>query len=194
MDVLLLLLLVAAVSVVAKFFLLPEYRRIKEREREDAEQAELFRTASLYFRDDITDEQFAWLVQQFANSYKVKKLKSLEANGHMVLGTVTANSRITTWEFEIDYDSYGHLSSKYSIYSENDDSPIPEIVAEGIASSIRNWGSLSGAGWTRNDFHNESMSQLTVIHPPFCPYCGMKLSPSFTHCPSCGKKVPLVEP
>ena len=194
MDILLLLLMLAVVGIIAKFILLPSYRKQKEQEREEAQRAEEYRRASAFFRDDITQEQFVRLVKLFAEKYRAKRLDSLEVVGHKVIGRVTAVSGITVWMFRTNYDSYGHLSSEYSLYSENDGSLIPRSVAEGIAECIRIWGSSDGTGWTREEFDPSTVHRPSVIHPPFCPYCGNKLSPSYAHCPSCGKKIPLIEP
>lgn len=49
-----------------------------------------------------------------------------------------SSSGISTWEFSADFYDYGSLSGKYFIgYQENDDSTIPKVFLDKVASRIR---------------------------------------------------------
>ena len=38
--------------------------------------------------------------------------------------------------FSIDYNDYGHITGKYWLRSENDDSPVPQVIAKKIRDAI----------------------------------------------------------
>ena len=129
--------------------------------------------ASKAFRDDMTQEGFEEIVAGVERL--IKRVESLKVKGHKVYGTVSALSGISSWKFVITFDCGGHLTSEYSISSDNDDSNIPERIAKHIAEGIRTWSPSTGR-----------------VAAAFCPYCGTKAGQGTAFCPSCGARLPQV--
>ena len=107
---------------------------IKEsKEREEARQRR--RNTPCYFCDDVSQADFYNAVGKAKK--QIRRLNSLEANGPFVYGRVVSQSGISEWEFEIDFNDYGHITGNYWISSDNDDSDIPRRVAQIICGEIK---------------------------------------------------------
>lgn len=78
-------------------------------------------------------------LQIFAvNAVKTVKGKKIEitVKEAVVKGIVQSNSGLSTWMFRVDFNDYGHITGRYWLWSENDDSPVPKVVANRIRDSI----------------------------------------------------------
>ncbi|MGX7151863.1 MULTISPECIES: hypothetical protein [Enterococcus] len=63
---------------------------------------------------------------------------------------VKSNSGLSDWNFSGDFYDHGNLTGKYWIYSDNNDSTIPKVFMDNIATRMqkilsKNWVSLSKA-------------------------------------------------
>lgn len=112
-----------------------------EREREEAireaekEKEEKRRNTPCYFDGAISMNLFDEIVT--TNRKRIKRLTHLKAEGPIVYGTVQSQSGISDWNFKIDFNDFGDITGKYWLSSENDDSSIPETVAERISTAIK---------------------------------------------------------
>ena len=99
------------------------------------EQEEFIRTTSTCnFDDGISHEEFRSII---INTCKpIKRLIHYEIDGLIIRGTVIAQSGISKWNFQIDFNDYGHLTGNYWLKSDNYDSNIPNSIAENIKSYI----------------------------------------------------------
>lgn len=86
------------------------------------------------FSRGITRTEFESFVHQA--SFGIKRLKEIYIDGPVVHGTVRSQSGLNTWSFRLDFNDYGHVTGKYWIYSDNDDSEIPRVLANKIQESI----------------------------------------------------------
>ena len=59
----------------------------------------------------------------------IKRVINISVDGPMVYGTVRSQSGISTWDFSLDFNDYGHITGNYWSWSENNDSDIPNRVA-----------------------------------------------------------------
>ena len=159
--------------LIGLIFFFDDRKNKREIELEKARVKAQRERASRLFRDDMTQEGFEAVVAEAERS--IKRVEALRVKGHKVYGTVAALSGISSWKFVIIFDYEGHLTSEYIISSDNDDSSIPERIANRIAEGIRTW--------------SPAISRVTAA---FCPYCGTKASQGTAFCPSCGSKLPQV--
>lgn len=86
------------------------------------------------FSDGISSEQFEEIVRK--SGRHIKRLTQLTVSGSTVYGTVRAQSGLSEWDFKVDFNDYGHLTGRYWLSSDNDDSNIPGHVAENISTMI----------------------------------------------------------
>ena len=86
------------------------------------------------FKDGISKKQFENMVRQAYKS--TKRLTALYNKGTVVYGTVKSQSGLTEWHFSIDFNDCGYITGQYWINSDNDDSDIPEKIAQIISLNI----------------------------------------------------------
>lgn len=68
---------------------------------------------------------------------RCKRIEELTVNGYTVSAIVRTWTGIGTWQFSIDFDQDGEVTGAYHIWSENDDSTIPQEMARGMSNTIR---------------------------------------------------------
>ena len=67
----------------------------------------------------------------------IPRIKSASIDGFVVGIEVKSQSGISIWEATIDFNDFGHLTGWHKIWSENDDSNIPEAFARDVVEGIR---------------------------------------------------------
>ena len=77
---------------------------------------------------------------------------------------IYSQSYASTWNFEIDFNDYGHITGEYWLSSENTDSNIPDTIAKRIASAVHDL-------------------------VDFCPYCGRKMKKNSRYCKQCKNRM-----
>ena len=87
------------------------------------------------FTKRLTEEEFEELAFRAAKRINKKRI-SVEVYGAKVYGTVTSQSGLTEWDFTIDFNDYGSVTGTYWLWAENEDSLIPENIAEVMQSEI----------------------------------------------------------
>lgn len=87
------------------------------------------------FTEGISREDLREFVAQAVNSIKGKKIE-ISVKEAVIRGLVQSNTGLSTWMFSIDYNDYGHITGKYWLRSENDDSPVPQVIAKKIRDAI----------------------------------------------------------
>ena len=73
-------------------------------------------------------------------SQKQEKSESVlnsNRNGLIVSGSFRSQSGLTSCDFEIDFNDYGHITGKYWISSENPESSIPKHITQNICDLLR---------------------------------------------------------
>ena len=87
------------------------------------------------FTKRLTEEEFEELAFRAARRINKKRI-DVEVYGAKVYGTVTSQSGLTEWDFTIDFNDYGSVTGTYWLWAENEDSLIPENMAEVMQSEI----------------------------------------------------------
>lgn len=89
------------------------------------------------FTDELTEENFEDIAKRSVKKLRKKKI-TIEVYGAKVYGTVESQSGLTEWDFTIDFNDYGSVIGMYWIWSENDDSLIPQHIADTMQEEIQN--------------------------------------------------------
>lgn len=87
------------------------------------------------FSDGISEEQFGLLAHKAGKH--IKRLTDLYVKGPVIYGSVRSQSGITEWNFKIDFNDYGHITGRYWIRTDNDDSSIPDHIADNVKKMIK---------------------------------------------------------
>lgn len=106
----------------------------EERKRAQREE-EKRKSTKCDFSDGISIDEFRNIVKQSVRY--MKRVTIFPINDPVVYGTVRTNSGLGTFNFTIDFNDYGHLTGKYWLQTDNEDSSVPEKVAENISKLIR---------------------------------------------------------
>lgn len=105
-------------------------------EREAREREEKRKNTPCKFNDGLSQAEFNEIVKK--SGKRIKRLTYLTSQGPIVYGRVESQSGLSEWSFKIDFNDYGHVTGEYWITSDNDDSKIPECVADRIQMAILN--------------------------------------------------------
>ena len=100
-----------------------EQRRIREQE------AQRVATPPCY-EDGVNEHQFRVIVESAKT--KLPRIKSVTIEGFVVSLEVKSMSGISIWCATVDFNDFGHLTGWYKIWSENEDSNIPEAFAREV--------------------------------------------------------------
>ena len=74
--------------------------------------------------------------QKLPKAQKFKRIEKTDINGPLVSCTVRSQKGLSTWDFTIDFNDYGHVTGKCWIRRENTDSTIPDKVADIMLEAI----------------------------------------------------------
>lgn len=102
--------------------------------REAAQEEKRRRESPCLFVDGISKERFSELAYEAAK--ETVRVRSLDINDMTVTIHVKSQSGLTTWDANIDYSDFGHLTGRYWLKTENDESLIPEYFAEVLKDKI----------------------------------------------------------
>ena len=98
--------------------------RIKEAENaRKREEEEIRKNTPCFFEDGFSQLEFNDMV--YRSGKNIKRLIQLSTDGPVIYGTVESQSGISTWKFTVDFNNYGHVTGKYWLISENENSAIP---------------------------------------------------------------------
>lgn len=111
-------------------------RGLGKEEREARAREEKRKNTPCKFNDGVSQAEFNEIVKM--SGKRIKRLTSLISHGPIVYGMVESQSGLSEWAFEIDFNDYGHITGKYWITTDNDDSKIPECVADRIKKVLLN--------------------------------------------------------
>jgi hypothetical protein len=107
--------------------------RKAEAEKRESERLKRINTPFNY-SPSISKDDFECLVRKCAK--RIKRIESLEINGPFILGVVSSQSGISEWKFKLDFNDWGCLTGAYWIWQENDDSQLPQALANKIVEEI----------------------------------------------------------
>lgn len=178
----------------------------KEKQRILQEQAEEERRKSIpcSFFDGISENDFVIIVNK--SSKRFKRLKVVEIDEAVVTIEFYSQSGISKYYAVIDFNDYGHITGRYWIINENDDSNLPtafaDCLSEQLVDAMNNPESYYDNNRTdsnknsNNYGHNSSYAYSTDtshvkknVFPTFCRKCGVRLVGKPYWCISCGTPI-----
>ena len=131
------------------------------------------------FNDGISQEQFSMIAKKAAGD--VDRISETTVDEAIVYCTVQSLSKLSEWYLKLDFNDFGHLSGRYWISSDNEDSNIPKHVAENIRSMILSYPKSPLPATERSN----ASADLDEIQ--YCPYCGKKTGyQKAKYCTCCG--------
>lgn len=86
------------------------------------------------FDEGITQSEFIEITRDSAK--RTPRVADVTTNGMTAVIYVRSSSGLSTWQAEVDFNDYGHLTGAYWLKSENADSLIPKHFAESIRAQI----------------------------------------------------------
>ena len=86
------------------------------------------------FSNGITKEKFIEIAEEAGR--RIDRVTELSVSGPIVYGTVESITTISEWNFKIDFNDFGRITGSYWLTSDNEDSMIPERVADIMSSMI----------------------------------------------------------
>lgn len=110
-----------------------ENLRKKEDSRKDAVNDKRKNTPCL-FADGISSEEFCDMATQIGK--RLKRIKQVSVKGATVSCIVESQSGYSHWNFCVDFNDWGHITGVWRIWSENNDSNIPNHFGYMMASAI----------------------------------------------------------
>ena len=113
------------------------------------------------FNDGISQENFETLAQTAAT--RIKRIRSISVHGTTVYATVESQSGLSYWNFNVDFNNWGHITGTYWTHTGNDDSSIPKHYG-GILSSFVN-DFLNEHGITLEDF-SDAVDNNKLLETP----------------------------
>ncbi|UDM80402.1 hypothetical protein [Vagococcus fluvialis] len=119
-------LLIGGAAIAAAIYGLAKYDSRKTQERKNT---------PIKYPKGLNDDIFKELCIESAKG--IKRLKIIEVIGLEIKCSVKSSSGLSIWKFSGDFYDYGNLTGKYWLYSDNDDSTIPELFMSKVVSKIQ---------------------------------------------------------
>lgn len=92
------------------------------------------RNTPCYFNDGISAGEFEEIAISLAKP--IKRLM-VSVDGPVVYGEARSQSGISTWNFKLDFNDWGHITGTYWQSSDNSDSKIPDTLGNRISAEIQ---------------------------------------------------------
>lgn len=112
-------------------------KTIRDAKRE-SEENKRRKNTPCRFKDGISKQEFETLVLSIPR--RKMRIEEVKVEGPFVYGTVRSQSGISTWNFTLDFNDYGHITGRYWITSENTDSPIAQAFCDRICKKLEAYG------------------------------------------------------
>ena len=113
------------------------------------------------FEEGISQEMLLNYAREAVRAIKGREIE-VSVKGPVIIGAVTSLTGLSTWLFKIDFNDYGHITGAYWLNSENDDSRIPNVVADYVQDNIQKQLSLKDKVMKTDEY--------------YCPNCGAVLN------------------
>lgn len=122
------------------------YRDAQEAKRE-AQETQRRKNSPLHFGDGLTQREFIELARDIAQ--RTPRVQDAVVTGMTVTLRVGSISGLSSWQAEIDFNDYGHLTGAYWLNAENSDSLVPDHFANVAKTEIERRVSRNAPGWQK---------------------------------------------
>lgn len=145
-------------------FLPDSLLKLKEEKKREASRI----ATPCEFSDGITQEEFIKYANEAVDQIDEREIE-IKVSGPIVCGVVRSIKGSTVWFFEVDFNDFGHITGRYWISSENNDSSVPYRIASLIEKQILiKLGVIPMNKTLSNDEYKDEEY--------FCPHCGAILN------------------
>ena len=104
-----------------------------EAAEEKAEQERRKKTPCRFI-DGFSEDEFEQMVRKA--SKRIRRISEVSVDGPFIHCAVQSQTGISEWEFELDFNDYGHITGTFWCSSDNSDSNIPNRLGELIRDEI----------------------------------------------------------
>lgn len=146
--------------------------------------------------DDISADEFESIARKLAK--RIRRIEEVDVYGPVACFTVRSQSGISTWDFSVDFNNWGHVTGWWKLYTDNTESSIPGVVARDMSSLVeetiernRRKRYEREESDERSKFSYEYEQASRVV---YCTQCGQAMRLPVTDkviiatCPRCGFK------
>ena len=109
-----------------------------EQERAESERRRnvnrIRRQMPCLFIGEPSPSVFKLLASEAANQFA--RIKSFSVYGAVVYATVESQTGLSDWEFNVDFNNWGHIDGTYWTRSDNNDSPIPKHYGKTLSRKV----------------------------------------------------------
>ena len=172
----------------------------KQRRLQEQAEEERRRNTPCYFVDGISEKTFRRITKQ--TSKRFKRLKVTEIDGAVIYITYYSQSGLSDYDAVIDFNDYGHITGRYWLSNENDDSNLPSKFAECIGEQFleviesgeddgndHQVENLDESQNTSDSYYSNQPNVEKNVFPRFCHKCGFRLDGKPYWCKYCGTQI-----
>ena len=132
------------------------------------------------FNDGISKKEFEIIVKLALKD--ITRIKKIIIRDTWVYCMVSSRTNLSTWEFSIDYNDYGHITGNYWLENSNSDSGLPRYIANQISDMIKRYPECLMENYDTIQSSKKTDRKIQ------CPYCGQCIIPDTgKFCSHCGR-------
>lgn len=90
-----------------------------------------------FFKDGITAEEFERIALRVGK--KFRRVKTVSVMGPVIYCTVESQTGYSNWDFNVDFNNWGHITGTYWTQTDNDDSSIPRYYGQTVSGEIHDY-------------------------------------------------------
>lgn len=95
-----------------------------------------------FFKDGISREEFEKIARRIGK--RLRRVKNITVEGPIIYCTAESQTGFTTWDFNVDFNDWGHVTGIYWTQTDNEDSSLPMHYAQMVSEAIHNYLSANG--------------------------------------------------
>ena len=90
-----------------------------------------------FFKDGISAEEFKKIALHVGEKHR--RVKNISVKGPVIYCTVESQTGNSNWDFNVDFNNWGHITGTYWSQTDNDDSSIPKHYGDMVSEEIHNF-------------------------------------------------------
>ena len=90
-----------------------------------------------FFKDGISAEEFKKIALHVGEKHR--RVKNISVKGPVIYCTVESQTGNSNWDFNVDFNNWGHITGTYWSQTDNNDSSIPKHYGDMVAEEIHDF-------------------------------------------------------
>ena len=165
-------------------------KRNKQRRLQEQAEEERRKNTPCHFVDGISENAFSRIVKR--SSKRFRRLKVTRIDGAVIYLEYYSQSGLSSYNAVIDFNDYGHITGRYWLENENEDSNLPTAFADYLSKQLieklesfdddfecdRSESSNTNKNTVKYSSNTNNTNQSNVdknVFPSFCRNCGVRL-------------------